>query len=461
MFRPLLLIIAAVLIPSGAGSQAPTAALMAYADPAAAGFNTARLDEARMFADKNGAAAVVALYRGRAIAAWGAVDRPLMAHSIRKSLAGALYGIAVAGKRLALDATLADLGLDDEPPLTAGEKQARVRDLIAARSGVYHDAAYASADQAGQRPERGSHAPGTFWFYNNWDFNAAETIYQRATGEDLYTAFNRLIAGPIGMEDFDPAGQLRVIEPSHSRLPAHTFRISARDLARFGQLYLQEGRWDDRQIVPRDWVRESLRAHSMTGPGTGYGYLWWTYEPGSLGTSYPVLNRMAIYLGRGTGGQALFVIPSAEMVVVHRADTDNGRPVGGAAIWQLVERLVAAREQEAAARPALEAMKATPLASQLPAPPPLRIVALGAAALERLAGDYESGGAVVRVFLYDGRLFMNLPGQGEAELFATGPLSFAVRVAAGVSVQFREDSAGRISGVVIALGPKKIEGVRR
>lgn len=250
--------------------------LMAYADPREAGFDPVKLNAAREFADTNRAAAVVALYKGRVIAAWGAVERPLMAHSVRKSLAGALYGIAVDEKRLLLSDSLASLGIDDLQGLSAQEKAATFGDLIASRSGVFHPAAYADAGQDKGRPARGSHAPGAFWFYNNWDFNTAETIYERRTGESLYAAFDRRIARVIGMEDFDPAAQLEVFEPGQSRYPAHTFRISSRDLARFGQLYLQEGRWGTQQVVPAAWIRESFRSRSTTGDKMGYGYLWWT-----------------------------------------------------------------------------------------------------------------------------------------------------------------------------------------
>src|SRR5688500_128853 len=137
-----------------------------------------------------------------------------MAHSVRKSLAGALYGIAIDEGTLALSDTLATLGIDDEPSLTDVEQRATFGDLIASRSGVYHGAAYADISQERERPARGSHPPGTFWFYNNWDFNTAEAIYERRTGEDLYAAFVRRIARAIGMEDFDPADQLEVLEPS-------------------------------------------------------------------------------------------------------------------------------------------------------------------------------------------------------------------------------------------------------
>jgi CubicO group peptidase (beta-lactamase class C family) len=449
------------LLETRAQSESP-APWLAYADPAEAGFSAAKLEDARVLADNNKSAAVMAIYRGRVIAAWGAVDRPLMAHSVRKSLAGALYGIAAAEGRWSLDATLAELGVDDEPPLTKEEKQARVRDLLAARSGVYHGAAYADGEQERQRPARGRHAPGTFWFYNNWDFNAAEAIYQQKSGEDLYSAFDRKVARPIGMEDFDSSDQLRVLEPSQSRLAAHTFRISARDLARFGQLYLQEGRWGNRQVVPREWVRESFRTHSTAGEKTGYGYLWWIYEPGSLGDSYPTLNRAAVYLARGTGGQAIFVLPSAEMVVVHRGDTENGRSVAGPQVWSIVERLVAAKAGPGSQTPALAPMRVLPLTSNLPAPARLRLFALDEAELRRFAGDYVMPqGGVARVFLHDRRLFMTIPGQGEAELFATDPATFTIKVQSGVVVRFELMPDGAVAGVEVTIGRQKIQAVRR
>jgi hypothetical protein len=91
-----------------------------------------------------------------------------------------------------LDATLDDLGIDDATPLTEQERRARVRDVIAARSGEFLPAAYAPSDQDADRPARGSHAPGTHWYYNNWDFNVAGVIVERlATGEALYAAFDR------------------------------------------------------------------------------------------------------------------------------------------------------------------------------------------------------------------------------------------------------------------------------
>jgi CubicO group peptidase (beta-lactamase class C family) len=265
------------------------------------------------------------------------------------------------------------------------------------------------------------------------------------------------------MEDFSPTAQLRVLEPSLSRHPAHTVRISARDLARFGQLYLQDGRWGAAEVVPRDWVRESLRVHSDAGDGVGYGYLWWIYSKAALGADrYPALAGREVFLARGTGGNALFLIPSAEMVVVHRADTDNGRSVQGRAIWKMVDLLVGARKGTASPNPRLRPMQIVPLASQAPARPSPALVALDAAALTPLVGDYAvpKGGAI-RVFLHDGRLFANLPGHGEAELFATSATTFVALVVPGTGGEFAVGADGRAVRLRVTIGGQVIEARRR
>ena len=144
----------------------------------------------------------------------------------------------------------------------------------------------------------------------------------------MYESFDRRIATRSAWRTGDPSDGFRAYEPTKSRHPAHTFRISTRDLARFGQLYLQEGRWAGRQIIPADWVRESTRPHTDDGDGTGYGYMWWTYQAGSSFTAkYPRLGKNTFYRGLGTGEQGLWVIPGEELVVVHRADTDHDRTV--------------------------------------------------------------------------------------------------------------------------------------
>ncbi|MFW6078259.1 MAG: serine hydrolase domain-containing protein [Gemmatimonadota bacterium] len=434
-----------------------------YAMTEDAGFSSAELDEVRAYADSVRSGAVMAVYRGRVLVAWGDVAREFEAHSVRKSMVSALYGIAVAEGRVDLDATLAELGIDDIDPLTEDEKRARVRDLLAARSGVYHPAAYADADQHAARPERGAHAPGERFFYNNWDFNAAGVIYERATGEDLYRVFGRRVADRLGMEDYEPDDGYRAYEPTRSRHPAHTFRISTRDLARFGQLYLQGGRWDGREVVPEEWIRESTRPVTDLGGGTGYGYMWWTYSAGALSAErYPALARHDLHLARGSGGQAVFVIPGADLVVVHRGDTDHGVAVAGPAVWTLVERILAARESEPSAEPSLVALRPTPLASQSPAPEPERFLELSPEALEPYIGEYESApGAVARVFMFDGSPYIHVPGEGDAELFALARDEFTVRVVPGVRIEFERDGSGEVTHVVVTIGGQTLRGRKR
>ncbi len=283
-----------MLGPISSGAQSP--AWMQYADPAEAGFSAEGLAAAHRYADSVRSAAVMVIHRGRVVAAWGDINRELGLHSVRKSLVSGLYGIAVNEGKIDLDATLGDLGIDERVPLTPTEKSAKVRDIISARSGVYLPAAYAGSDQDADRPARGSHAPGTHFFYNNWDFNIAGVIYEKRTGERLYESFSRRIAQPIGMEDFSPEDGLEVLEPSGSKYPAHTFRMSTRDLARFGQLYLQKGKWNGRQVIPEEWIRESTTARSEVGPaGQGYAYMWWTYPANPAAPRWPLMSRHDVY----------------------------------------------------------------------------------------------------------------------------------------------------------------------
>ena len=177
------------------------------------------------------------------VVSWGEVARKVNVRSIRKSLLSALFGIGVRDGKIVPSRTLAELGIDDRPPgLSEPEQQATIRDLLMARSGVYHPAAYEDPEQKSLRPERGSHVPGSFWYYNNWDFNALGAIYERPVGSGIFDALEVEIARPIGMEDFKAGDGQLVYEPE-TDYPAYTMRLTARDLARFGWLYANRGDW--------------------------------------------------------------------------------------------------------------------------------------------------------------------------------------------------------------------------
>lgn len=308
------------------------------------GWSAQRLDIARDYSHAKGSAAVVVVQHGAVVASWGDTATNLLLNSARKSLLSALMGIAVGNGQVHLDDTLARLGIDDIPPaLTEAEKQATVRDLLEARSGVYHDANYETPSMRLLRPARGSHPHGTYWYYNNWDFNALGAIYEHATGTPIFTAFAQRIAAPIGMQDFN-AAKCRYSGGADSRYPAYLFYASARDLARFGLLMLRMGRWQDRQIIPADWVQESTRPYSMTNRDTGYAYLWWTLAPG--GTSR-VKAPPGTYWAEGNGGQVVFVVPAYDLVIVHLARFESDAPgrngMGVSSVLKLMEVIQAAR----------------------------------------------------------------------------------------------------------------------
>jgi CubicO group peptidase (beta-lactamase class C family) len=284
---------------------------------------TEHLARAAGLALDHGAGGFVVAKRERVIYEAGDISAVINCRSIRKSLLNAVVGQAVAARRLRLDATLVELGIDDavEPRLTAGERRARVRDLLTCRSGVYHPANHAGGPAAfATLPRRQSHRPGEWFYYNNWDFNALGAIVNQAHGRSLFDEFAEAIAEPAAMRDFDPALQRYVRQP-YSEHPTYSFRISTRDLARFGQLYLRGGHWNGRQIVPPDWVAESTRVQTITPNGPGYGYLWWVAHEGRLfaGTTMPD-GAFAAY---GMGGQFLIVIPQVDLVIALLADPER------------------------------------------------------------------------------------------------------------------------------------------
>ena len=324
-----------------------------FEKPGDAGFSATKLEEARLFylshQDTAGGGLVV-IYKGKILVQWGQYTQRIRMHSARKSLLSALYGIHVDEGNIDMQATLAELGIDDSPPLTGAEKTARVIQLIKARSGVYHEAAAETQEMRDARPERGSHAPGTFWYYNNWDFNALGTIFIQETGKDIFEEFKARIADPIGMQDFRVEDCQYNYEYQYSIHPQYAFRMSARDRARFGLLFLQNGKWGDQQLVPEAWVQVSTAFHSDAGseiPGAGYGYMWWVL-PKEVWAPFGLTEfvKYDSYLAAGYHGQDIFVIPGADMVVAFAVDSDRGMDLTMEVGVTLVEMILGAKEFE-------------------------------------------------------------------------------------------------------------------
>lgn len=288
---------------------------MQYDDPEQAGFDATGLEKVKTQFNQMNSATLMVIRNGKVVLAMGDVSRRFMCHSMRKSIMSAMYGIYADRGDVNLYATLEELGIDDKGGLTPQEKQARVLDLLTARSGIYHPAAYEPSGMKENRPERGSSRPGETFFYNNWDFNTLLTIIEKAAHIHFFDAVMQDLARPLGMQDLRMEDMNFRFEPQ-SVHPAYLFKMSARDLARFGQLYLQHGFWQGKQIIPEKWIRKSTTMYSSDLPGfeerEGYGYLWWVEQD---------TYTEPCYYASGLGGQRLFVFPESGLVVVHNVNT--------------------------------------------------------------------------------------------------------------------------------------------
>ncbi len=284
-----------------------------------------------------GSIGTIVVHEGRVIRACGATDEKVLIRSIRKSFLSALIGIEVHRGKIHLDATMEDLGIDDVDGLTQTERQATVRHLLQARSAIYHPALAESTEMTAAKPPRGSQDPGSFWHYNNWDFNALGTIYEQATGHTVFDGVMTDIAARIGMQDFRPSDGAYLRGPQ-SQHPAYHMHMTARDLARFGWLYLNRGRWNDVQVVPEQWVHDSVSAHSFDGQA-GYGYMWWTTghngeAQNQQASKYHAYLPPFRYFAHGAFGQMIAVMPAEQVVIANVAQSIERSPEQNEKLWE-------------------------------------------------------------------------------------------------------------------------------
>lgn len=332
--------------------------------PAEAGYSEAGLESLRQILSTRGSESMLLLHDGKVFFEWGDIRQKRIVHSIRKPLLHALVGVELAKGSgcIDLDRTVGDYGLDERPPgLTAREKSATLRQLVQSRSGIYHPATAESEGMEAGRPERHSHAPGAHFYYNNWDFNAVGEIYRRCTGRGVHEAFLAEIARPLGMLDYEArilalpddmqswpeeADGFRQLEPARSRLGAYHFRLSTHDLALFGQLYLDQGRWQGRQLLPMQWIADSTRPISILDSeyGLAYGQLWSVLVP-EAGDERPSFYHT------GNGVHMLGIYPKHGLVMVHRVDTEREFAFHGGDLYRVILAMHAARLPESLALP--------------------------------------------------------------------------------------------------------------
>jgi CubicO group peptidase (beta-lactamase class C family) len=319
--------------------------LATAADPAAANWSASDIETLQALATELESSSLMVVQGGEIVFSHGDVEQMILLHSLRKSIMSALIGTLVDEGALSLDSTLADLQINDLQPLTETELTANVQNIISAQSGVYIPSAAETPAMAAARPERGSHAPGEFWYYNNWDFNVAGHIFERVSYRNYNSVFLREFVEPLCMQDFDIFETYRQHAPG-TMFSAYHMRFSARDLALFGQLFLQNGLWNDEQILSPEWVADSTSHHAETSWNGawmgGYGYMWWLprNEESAAENNIPA----DMYTGAGYGGQYLTVIPSMDMVIVNRMNTDDpeGARMGADAYTRVLQAVTAA-----------------------------------------------------------------------------------------------------------------------
>jgi CubicO group peptidase (beta-lactamase class C family) len=399
------------------------------------------------------------IQHGRVVFAWGDPAQRFRTASIRKSLLSLMFGSPQVKAGVNVNQTLADLDIDDREALSVRERSATVDHLLSSRSGIYHSAAFEPASMTARRPARGSAAPGESWFYNNWDFNALSTVYQRLTRMDVFTGFRSTIATPIGLEDFRPMDGVFVREPGKSRHPAYEFRLSARDLARIGQLVLQEGRWQGKEIVASTWLADSLRIRSPFSAGGGYAYLWWIDGSGYRASDFklPALEAVHDIAATGLGEQLLLIVPALNLVFVHLTYGEGPRVVDSAG-YRLADMLLQARRGPPKAGAPTTEVTPQRFASEVKTEWLERVAVPMVRTVQDYVGKYEVGPNVRATIAYlDDILVIDMPGRGEAELFPLAQDTFFLKVA-DVVLTFERDTAGAVQGVRVVERGREMRG---
>ncbi|MFV1986328.1 MAG: serine hydrolase domain-containing protein [Gemmatimonadota bacterium] len=299
----------------------------AEASPAQVGMNAAALDNAL-----SAAAAIPRLRSllvvkdGKLVAEeyFGGADRQTLhdVRSVTKSVVGTLAALAVAdGYIESLDDRIARYLSPDVATLDIEQGLITIRHLLTMTGGFEWDESggigdygvwIRSDDHIGMLLERPIRTPpGSKFRYNSAAVHLLGVVIEEAVGQPLSSYAREALFAPIGVQvaEWEPLTRGYVNGGSG-------IDLTARDLARFGQLYLQDGMSGTRRILPEGWVDTATRSNFSWRSAYGsldrytYGHLWWVSE------SQPE----SAYLAWGYGGQFVYVVPDLDLVVVATTD---------------------------------------------------------------------------------------------------------------------------------------------
>ena len=237
------------------------------------------------------------------------VATPHHIRSITKSMVSALVGIAIdKGIIHSVDDTVVHY----IPELKAQDNDIRkhqitLRHLLTMTSGFgweetgewFFSNTLSALSNAWDRPLVGD--PGEVYNYDSASTDLLTVILTRAANQEAQTFAIENLFAPLDITNFewekDPAGYHR---------GSAGLVMTVRDLAKIGQLYLQKGQWNQRQLISSQWVDQSFAQHVRVNGIVSYGYLWRSRQVGSIRNYYAM----------GYGGQYLIVVPDLKLVVV-------------------------------------------------------------------------------------------------------------------------------------------------
>jgi len=273
---------------------------------------------------------------------FGAEDLHRLA-SCTKSVSSLLVGLAIQhGTIEGAHARLADFFPEDRSVLGEGWESLTLEHLLTMSMALDWDQEGAE-NLHGTGPEffrrvltrRVSGTPGADWAYVSANVNLLAGVIHRATGMHADAFAEAKLFQPLGIRSWNweymKTGGFNLMDGSLQLLP--------RDMARIGQMVLDGGRWEGRQIVDEGWITATTTHHLDTGEwAAGYGYLWWLMTA-SVGEEHPV----PAVLANGWGSQFIAVFPSLDMVVVTTGGNEfNGKhlAVAEALVQYLLTSLV-------------------------------------------------------------------------------------------------------------------------
>ena len=239
-------------------------------------------------------------------------------HSITKSVLSVLVGIALDKGYLRLDQKLSEL-LPEVSASTINPhvREITIRDLLTMTSG-FDSAAPFGAEAGVPPPEMWQwilirpmqNAPGSHFSYDNDGANLLSVALTRAIRQSSKTFAEQNLFHPLEITNFN-----WIADGDGYLIGADALSLTARDMVKIGLLYLQSGRWGNKQIVSSDYVADSTSKHSDGGPPVraAYGYLWWLKQ---------TKTGLDAFFAAGIGGQLIYVVPKLDLVVAIASSSD-------------------------------------------------------------------------------------------------------------------------------------------